>query len=761
MTLGTPQTHVPASRRLRVVAIGGLVVAYVCIFFTTPIPSLGRHAVTGEPHDRLTLLLWQVFHLPTLVSEWFGGEQSGLTSLVDRLPVVSLAAVILGAAYGVGRGVLNLLGLLGNLTRTERIAFGTGLGLNALSLLTLFVGLLGWLREPVGLAVLAGCVLTLLLLNWSTGRLRGRMVELPPSGEFGPVDRGLIAGILIFSGLILLGSMLPPWHFDVKAYHLQAPKEWYQSGAIGFMPHNVYANMPLGAEMHALLAMMLWTGEEAWWWGAIVGNVVIASFAPLTALALYAFGRRFFSTTSGLLAAFLFLSTPWVAFLSFTGLIEGGLGFYLLLAVYALVLQSQTPTKQTVQTRWQRNVLILAGLCAGGAAACKYPAVAFVVLPLLAAVAWPRLFSGFGSLHGNKDGRRIAWSAVPVFLGGVLVACGPWYAKNLALTGNPTYPLLYSAFGGETWNEEKHERWTTAHTPPIDKAGRSYSLAQLADSAAVLGWKSTGHSVLLVPFAAIAMLSATQRKRLLPLLVIVIYCILVWWLLTHRFGRFVTPLLPVISLLAAVGTASLLATRARRLVVAILVVAATSNALLITSSALGDNRFFMALADARASRVSTMHRFLNESLGKEDRVLLVGDATPFDLEVSHIYNTCFDDCRFTQLVQGKDAAARRAAFEEAGITHVCFSWIDIAAYRREGDHGYSPYVSRRRVYADLVESDRLLRPVDTGVAPHLRELFQVTDRLPPGLELGAARRSREGNHVSDVAHAGDELDDAF
>ncbi len=73
---------------------------------------------------------------------------------------------------------------------------------------------------------------------------------------------------------------------------LQAPKEFYQAGRITFLPHNVYANMPLGTEMLSLLGMVV-AGD--WWTGALVGKTLIACFAPLTALALLAAGRRFVS----------------------------------------------------------------------------------------------------------------------------------------------------------------------------------------------------------------------------------------------------------------------------------------------------------------------------------------------------------------------------------------------------------------------------------------------------------------------------------
>lgn len=250
MTLRTSRQLVSSKQRLLTFVVAAAMLLYVGLFFTTPIASLGRHPVTGEPFDRLGFTLWQVFHLPELASQWFGGSP-GAVSLIDRLPILGLAALIIGVAYGMGRGLLNVLGLLHVLSRAERVVFGIGLGLNALSLSTLCVGLLGWLREPFGIATISAFATLLLALNWTTGKLRGRTTRQEPSSSFGHVGWLMVVGIAAFSIMILLGSALPPWHFDVRAYHLQAPKEWYAAGTISFMPHNVYANMPLGAEMHA------------------------------------------------------------------------------------------------------------------------------------------------------------------------------------------------------------------------------------------------------------------------------------------------------------------------------------------------------------------------------------------------------------------------------------------------------------------------------------------------------------------------------
>ncbi len=86
-----------------------------------------------------------------------------------------------------------------------------------------------------------------------------------------PMDQGLrvIKWIMIawLAATIMLGAWVPPSEFDVLEYHLQAPKEFFRT----FVPHNIYANMPLGAEMHSLAAMTL-LGTYDGWLGAMVGK---------------------------------------------------------------------------------------------------------------------------------------------------------------------------------------------------------------------------------------------------------------------------------------------------------------------------------------------------------------------------------------------------------------------------------------------------------------------------------------------------------
>ena len=111
----------------------------------------------------------------------------------------------------------------------------------------------------------------------------GRMVAVEldnawPTNRRSPGTQSLVDGrswwwlAVPFVLVIVGGALLPPIDFDVLEYHLQVPREWVQSGRITFLPHNVYGNMPLGAETLAALTMALSPGELGWWWGALGGQ---------------------------------------------------------------------------------------------------------------------------------------------------------------------------------------------------------------------------------------------------------------------------------------------------------------------------------------------------------------------------------------------------------------------------------------------------------------------------------------------------------
>ena len=124
--------------------------------------------------------------------------------------------------------------------------------------------------------------------------------------------------------------MSPQTDFDVIEYHLGGPKEWFQQGRIVRLPHNVYTSFPFLTEMLLLSGMVLYGDWNA---GALAGQAIIAGFAPLTALGLYATGRRWFSANAGALAALVWLTTPWTYRISIIAYAEGGLACYMFAAL--------------------------------------------------------------------------------------------------------------------------------------------------------------------------------------------------------------------------------------------------------------------------------------------------------------------------------------------------------------------------------------------------------------------------------------------
>jgi hypothetical protein len=701
-----------------------------------------------------------------LLWTWIGGDP-GSMRLADRVPILGIVAIIHLTALASGWLTLHALRVDRMLTGGEIVIFSFGVGLNALSLLTLAIGLAGGLWQR---SLFVAIIFALIgIAAWQIHRLRNAVTahnESPslPSAALPDSDADAnrtgwlsLAALLPFAVVIVLGSMLPPWEFDVREYHLQVPKEWYQAGRVTFLPHNVYGNLPLGAEMHAVLAMVLMRGESDWWWGALAGKTVIGSFSLLTASLLWLAGRRFFSTASGAIAAMVYLSLPWIAHVSRAGLNEGAIGFYLLAAVYATLLwkvgnhhPSRMPFSRDAiagtdsargnpahDDRWR--LLVLAGFMAGAAAACKYTSLVFVILPLAACVAWPASLQDQSRSRHAWNGMRINGRPLSLFLIAALVGCGLWYGKNLVLAGNPTYPLL---FGGRTRTPDKIAQWLRAHQVPTDAQGHRYSATQAADAVARIGWRSELLSPLLIPLALLAFLRRQQRREVYWLMGFTVWFIALWWLVTHRIDRFWVPLLPVLCLLAGAGATwsdSRIWRRTRRLLIACGLLA---NFLVIISPvrqdpSLGDDhRYLVSLdvlrrdepAEPRGpSRVNPAHRLLNQRHQPGDRVLLVGDAQPFDLEMSNVYNTCFDDCHFEQWMRGRTRQQRLAAFREHGIRYVFFHWSDIRRYQSPGNYGFTDYVQRERIHDEFVREQNLLRPVSGDWDADFGELFEVVE----------------------------------
>ena len=686
------------------------VAAYLVAFFRVP---LSADSLPGEGHSLRRLELLTLLTVPAALGDVLRQDPAP-GWLQDRVYLLAIATGYLVVAATLGSVLLRWLRPSVAGSRIEQWVFALALGMSGLSLATLLLGVLGLLNRWLFLTIAVAIGIAFALARPRHDNAAARHVASSPAAEAGGLGPGWLWILAPLVVLLVSSAMLPPLDFDVREYHLQAPKEFFQNGQIGFLPHNIYANMPLGAEMHALASMVI---TRDWFTGALVGKTIIACFALITAAAVYSFGCRFFSRSAGGLAAIVYLSTPWVLLVSSQGLVDVVVGCYALLAIYALALWQRAIADGEAAIATRR--LILCGLMAGSAAACKYPAMVFVALPIIGFVAISSVVP--------RDHRSRLYGAV-VLMAAMAVTCGPWFVKNWVLAGNPTYPLLYSVFGGETRTPEKNAQWKQAHRPPDFAAGDFANRLQRAFVT------SEWLGVAMAPLAALGVAAAFLRRRWAPrdggpmlVLQVVGYCAIVfvlWWLLTHRIDRFLIPLMPMAALIAgsAMGTAG--RPLRRELTAALLALS------VLYSVAVGIFVFHMATVATLVASANGW--FVQEDYGRQraslvdlppgleipngKRLLLVGDAQAFDYRVPVLYNTCFDACVLEEMIAGKSADQAKAALHAAKVSHIYFDRHELARYRSRGNYGYSAYPNQERF--DRLVAEGVLRKFD-------RDVFEV------------------------------------
>ena len=711
------------------------------------------------------------FLLPEMLGEFVSpsagpddqANPSGWQYFPERLPIIIFAVGLLAMSWSWGDNIIRLLIPPDQLSdRGERFYWSLVTGLAIWGTLTLLLGLMGALYPVV-----------FFLVGWAPiiyGIVTRKKVPPLACQKAVAVKHrwsglGIACSIAVAPFLLamLLGSLLPPWEFDVREYHLGGAKEFYQRGRIEMLPHNVYTSFPFLTEMLCLSGMVL---KRDWFTGAQVGQVVLATFAPLTALGLFVAARRWIGTTAAWFAVLIHLTCPWTYRISIIAYAEGGLACFLFATFFAALRSIEATTPRTAR-RWT----LLTGLLAGAAAGCKYPAALTVVIPLglllLIGQLWPRLpltpSPSRPLSHLLRNGL--------IFTLGVLTTFGPWLGKNLCETGNPVYPLLYSVFGGADWDDASNAKWKAGHPLPLKDITSIGWLARdtkdrLWDVFLGSDWQSGLYLALAVAaLMAIWQARPTQPGRLATRGVLLLsfgyflWLFWTWQYFTHRIDRFWVPMLPICSLLAGAGLATLwesvsdlLPNRTREVYFLIRSPIALSvlgmvlfNLALATSGLGGNNAYLMEFAAFHQKFKTRCVEYVDSlNLAPNSKVLFVGEAELFDAKFPYEYNTVFDhsiferDCSADQPgVAAAEQPLRPAqeildAWRARGITHVVVNWREILRYRTT--YGYTNFVHPSRFKA----------LVDAGVLiPDSRFQPIELDKLPPERQDEIARWAPE------------------
>jgi hypothetical protein len=209
----------------------GLFIAW--IFF-----SLGAYYVAQKPLDAATL---------NAIGRSLAGWSFSAGALWRSLLDVVTAVYIILIAWGLGLWLWRWLGPADG-RFAETTLFSLGLGLGALGLLVLGVGLAGWLTRPFlfGLSILLALIgLPILLPFLRTIRLPKRPSPL------------ITLYLVVVVGLAFTVTLLPPTSWDSLSYHLRGPWLYLQAGRI-YPDVDVFSlNNPFLLEMLFMLGMAL------------------------------------------------------------------------------------------------------------------------------------------------------------------------------------------------------------------------------------------------------------------------------------------------------------------------------------------------------------------------------------------------------------------------------------------------------------------------------------------------------------------------
>ena len=524
---------------------------------------------------------------------------------------------------------------------------GAALGLGAISLLTLILGLCGILNPWPFRILLAFGALAGLKDLWD----RRRTLQAVRIDGLGMLQ-GAGATLLILP--MALGAAVMPLDYDALEYHLGAPAAYLREGRIRHLDDNAYAAFPENQEM-LYLAGLAATGTHPG--GAAAAKAINLACWILTAAALVGAGGR-----AGAWGALILLASPWVL-LTGGWLVynEPGLALFTTLSVLAV----------------REGRTTLAGLLAGLALGTKYPAALFLILPLA-------LFL-----------RR---KALP-FLLSALAAASPWLLKNLLATGNPVFPLLGSLLGPQGWD---HARWDAAHAPggfdgdtlraALARLGEGKLIAQALPVFLVFGWGK----------------ESPEKRLRLALLAWIVVGVGLWLLFTHRIDRFCLPLLPAFCLLIGFGidaAGRLPWGRAAWMVPGAAVLLAAAGGWLQAAGGLPSltKPWEEALVDqTRATRATYSAAAIREinRLPAGSRVLFIGEAETFyvrlDGAVRVTAPTVFDAKPFER---GEDLKA-------LGFTHLYVNEAELDRLQTtygDGIHGYSRQLRATDNFYDRLE----------------------------------------------------------
>jgi hypothetical protein len=529
---------------------------------------------------------------------------------------ITVAALSL-ACIGLGVAALVTLGLLTGRPTGERIALGFGTGLGLLGWLLFFPGIAGWMSfYPIMSLGIAGILLG--AIAWH------RLDPAPAPADEAAFSRYtplLLAALAVVLFQDVLEAMAPPADADSLHYHFALPKKFVGEGIVSFVPRAVTGAIPMLLHMSYTAAYAL--GGE----GALTGWTMLTGW--MAGWLFFVFSRRHLSRDWSLAVALVFLTTPAMLYGAGTGQVEARITMFVLISVFAAVEAIRTGNGAEAA---------LAGATAGFYAASKY-------LGLLFCAA-----AGVSMLLARN---RIRCSAL--FFMAMLLAGGQWYLWNWLHTGDPTFPVLFTALNlpdSEIWTRS-FDAWYRSNyyisenpVPHNLLSFLTFPFLALIGSPPQIESGRNGFGplpLLLIPFVLAGMWQFRKRLFRSPLAIIGLialgFCVLWFWSGTSQRARHILPIYPL-ALLCSLVLAQRWAARnaiftlvatAVGLTIAVQMGAQTLQTWNYLPHAFGAETREAFLA--RNANYYPVAHWINKNLGPNDKVLTSANELIYQIDV--------------------------------------------------------------------------------------------------------------------------------
>ncbi len=635
--------------------------------------------------------------------------------LLDGLPAAALLAVIALA----GTWAASCLKLADAPIRWQ-LLIGSGVGLGVTSALVLVLGVCGLLDRFIWLVILLALAAAALGAVVRLRRLSGDEEQDTSEGAGRLVWLWLLS--CPFIAIALLVCVVPPgflWAeegagYDVLEYHLQLPKEYFQSGSIAYTPHNVYGSFPANAEMLYLLCMIVRDDVYA---GAGSAKTLNALLAGLFVFAAYVAGRETGAKT-GVVTGVAASGIGWLTYLSGVAYVENAMLLFAMIAGAALIRAG----RPAVNARGQW--LLLAGLMCGFACGCKYTAAILVALPLVGAALL---------LPARSLALRARGGGVVVL--GCLAGFSPWLIKNSAMTGNPVFPLANSVFRAfpEGWGQAESRHFALSHRPEPEYSSLGGRIAAVWARLPGDPLERFGRMPWLL--AAVPLCTVYLKRRDVMMMLVLLVQLGFWMFATHLYARFAVPMAVPLAILA--GRSFRYAASEGRFGVSAVLIAGMLYSGFTTARLYaqhlyhegtklpleGADTYFLQGFGGGHEHLSV----INSELPADAHVLMIGDARAFYFQRPVDYTVVFNRSPFIEAVRASSGAHEIIAWlRHRDYTHVLVNWAEIHRLRRSL-YGF-PEVIRPELFERLAAGG--LRPMEVFSTGDPPRPYAVLYRVP-------------------------------